>query len=366
MGTSAIILLATTAFFAIRGYFNGTWASIARTVAFIGAYGTAFYFSKHAALQVKQNTPIEGIAAYLVGGISLFIVTMVAIRLIFWVIAKMTPGSDRKPSTASRFGGLLISGSVGAFIGLILVYLLGIYSEAKTHNAETITQPSQSTDQVANIAKATVSKSVGAIMTASGADKSSVQLSESFIANPVESVDRITRVTNNPDLQALLKDRRSQRLLKQGDIDELMKVPEFRRLMNNQDMRELMASSGMDVNSQDSAQETAQKIAVAWQRIESMKSDPRVQKIVQDPEFQRKLESDNKLSLLTSPEMNELAGIIFVEGAGSVGIIDGHETVEVREMNRGSDAEASDGTVYRYVDEDGNVRYSDRPVNNNN
>ncbi|MDO3386564.1 CvpA family protein [Gilvimarinus sp. SDUM040013] len=363
MGISAIILLVITAFFAIRGYFNGTWASLARTVAFIGAYGTAFYFSKHAALQVKANTAIDGIMAYIVGGVAIFVVTMVAIRLVFWVLAKMTPGADRKPSQASRIGGLLIGGAVGVFTGLILVYLVGIYTSTKTAQTPDYAAAAKKADPVDSMAKAAISKSVGAIMSANGANANNIKLTEAFVADPVDSVDRITRVTNSPDLQALLKDRRSQRLLKQGDIDELMKVPEFRRLMNDQDMRELMAASGMDVNDQDSARQTAQKIAQGWQRIESMKNDPRVQKIVNDPEFQRKLKSDNKMALLTSPQLNDLAGIIFVEGAGSVGAIDGHDTVRIKDMDANSDADRTEGTVYRYVDKNGNVRYSDRPVN---
>lgn len=364
MGTSAIILLAITAFFAISGYFNGTYRSLARTVSFIGAYGTAFYFSKQAALKVKENTPIDGILAYIVGGVAIFIITMVAIRIVFWVLAKMTPGGDRDPSKASRIGGLLIGGTIGTFIGLLMVYLVGIYTSAKaTQSPDYAT--TRKADMVDSLAKGAISKSVGAIMSASGAKDNSIKLTEAFVADPVDSVDRINRVTSNPDLQALLKDRRSQRLLKQGDIDELMKVPEFRRLMNDQDMRDLMAASGLDVNDEDSARQTAQKIAQGWQRIDTMKNDPRVKEIINDPEFQRKLQAENKLALLASPQLNKLAEIIFVESAGSAGVLAGHKTYDIKDVKAGQDADIegdSKGTIYRHVDDSGKVIYSNKPA----
>ncbi|MBU2884973.1 CvpA family protein [Gilvimarinus agarilyticus] len=365
MGTSAIILLAMTAFFAIRGYFTGTYGSLVRTISFLGAYGAAFYFSKQAAHQVKQNTPLDGILAYIVGGMAVFIVAMVAIRIVFWVLAKMTPGGDRKPSQVSRMGGLVIGGIIGGFIGLLLVYLLGIYTSAKEANAPDYATTAKQADPVDRIAKSAVSKSVGAIMSASGANERNIKLTESFVANPVDSVDRVTRVTQSPDLQSLLKDRRSQRLLKQGDIDELMKVPEFRRLMNDQDMRELMAASGLDVNDEDSARQTAQKIAQGWQRIDAVKNDTRVQKIINDPEFQRKLQADNKLGLLTSPQLNQLAEIIFVETAGSAGVLAGSDNYKIQDVKAGESADYnsdSEGTIYRHVDENGKVQYTDKPV----
>lgn len=366
MGVYAIVFLVITAFFAIRGYFNGFWGSLARTVSFVGAYGAAFYFSKPAAAQVKMHTPIDGIAAYITGGIAVFIVVMIGIRLIFWILAKLTPGNDKNPGAGSRIAGLLVGALVGAFVGLLLVYTLDVYNSAKDLKAENNepTAPAKS-DPVGKAAKLAVSKSAGAIMSLSGADRSSVKLGEAFIADPVDSVDRVTRVSNNPDLQKLLNDSRAQRLMKEGDVDELMKVPEFRRLMENQDMKHLLEASGLGVDSKDSARETAKKITLGWQRVQLMKNDPRVQSIVNDPEFRAQMQAENKLPLLANPKLNELAEIIFVDGTGSIAAFNADNQITIKEIQKGADASVTEGeagTVYRYTDEHGQVHYSDKPT----
>ncbi|UTF60177.1 CvpA family protein [Gilvimarinus sp. DA14] len=376
MAVTTIVFLAITAFFAVRGYFNGFWGSLSRSISFIGAYAAAFYFSKDAAALIKANTSIDGIAAYLAGGIALFILAMVALRLLFWLLSHMIPGGGDKPGVASRFGGLVIGGIIGGFIGLLLVYTLDVYSSAKDLKADrvqpdsaapaTTESPAPQNNPVSKAAKLTVSKSAGAIMALSGVSDNSVQLGEAFIADPVANVDRVNRVTNNPDLQKLLQDRRTQQLLKKGDVDELMKVPEFRRLMNDPDMKHLMAASGLDVDNKDSARETARKVSLGYQRVQLMKDDPRVQEIINDPEFKAQMQSDNKIALITNPKFNQLAEIIFVEGADNLSSLEKDSQVRIREMQAGDDAtvtEDDEDTIYQYTDEDGNVRYSDRPVN---
>ncbi|WP_020209111.1 CvpA family protein [Gilvimarinus chinensis] len=375
MATTTIVFLAITAFFAVRGYFNGFWGSLSRSLSFVGAYAAAFYFSKDAAALIKANTDIDGIAAYLAGGIALFVLSMVGLRLLFWLLSHMVPGGGDKPGTGSRFAGLIIGGIIGGFIGLLLVYTLDVYDSAKdlkaNHNQadHTATEgsvvPAQQINPVSKAAKLTVSKSAGAIMALSGVSDNSVQLGEAFIADPVQNVDRINRVTNNPDLQKLLQDRRTQQLLKKGDVDELMKVPEFRRLMNDPDMKHLMAASGLDVNNKDSARETARKVSLGYQRVQMMKDDPRVEEILNDPEFQQQMQSDNKLALITNPKLNQLAEIIFVEGADNLSSLEKDSQINIREMRSGEDAslnEDNENTIYRYTDDNGNVRYSDRPV----
>ncbi|MCP8898087.1 CvpA family protein [Gilvimarinus xylanilyticus] len=366
MATATIIFLVITGFFAIRGYFNGFWGSLSRSVSFIGAYGAAFYFSKDAAALVKAHTPLEGAVAYLAGSIGLFVLAMFGLRLIFWLLKQMMPGSNDKPGTVSRVGGLLIGALIGGFIGLLLVYTLDIYTSAKELKADAIeTPPPPANNAISKAAKLTVSKSAGALMALSGVSDNSIQLSEAFISDPVANMDRVNRVTQNPDLKKMLDDRRTQRLLRRGEIDELMQVPEFKRLIADPDMKYLMQASGMDINDKDSARETARKVSLGWQRIEVMKNDPRVQEIINDPEFQQQLNASNKLALLTNPKLNELAGIIFEEGSDNLATLEQDSQYRIRTMESGEDATVNEdeaGTIYRYTDKNGNVRYSDRPV----
>ncbi|HEY7886191.1 MAG TPA: CvpA family protein [Cellvibrionaceae bacterium] len=364
MAISMIIFIAVTAFFAIRGFFNGFLRSLARTLSFLGAYAAAFFYGKEASELVSQYFNLEGIAAYITGGLIVFVVVMIAIRLLFMLIIRLSPGDPHRISTTSRMAGLLIGAAVGAAIALLLVYTFGIYQDArKRQEPVSSTIEPQQPATIDRIARQAVSKTAAGIMSLTTDNTSAVKMSEAFIAAPVESVDRINRVVHNPDLQALLNDERSQRLMRNGDIDSLMGVPEFNRLMNDEDMKKLLSDSGMDISQQDTAQQTARKIALGWQQIQLMQDDPRVQTIINDPTFQQQLQADNKLPLLMNPDLNTLAEIIFIEGANKMAAAEADSNIKIREYRQGDDVVVDEdgSTIYRWTDENGRVQYSDKP-----
>jgi len=360
MGVSAIIFGIATAFFAIRGYFNGFWGSLARIVALAGAYAATFFYSKDAAELVKQYTSLTGIAAYIAGSLALFFAVLIAIRVVFWILAKLTPSQgEDAPGPLSRLGGAAVGAAAGALIGLLLVYLFGVYDSAQNLKKETPAQP-KTTTPVDTAARSLVSKSAGGLLALSGKSDNAVRIAESVVADPVESLDRVGRVSNNPDMRQLIEDPRAQRLMQQGKVDELMQVPAFRRLMEDDDLRELMQDAGMDIDNRDDARDTAKKFALGYQQYQIKKDDPRVQAILQDPEFRQQLESNNKLPLLMNPKVNELAEIIFVEGAQSIDQVDADSQYRIEDADN-AEVDETGKTIYRHTDEDGRTYYSDRP-----
>src|SRR5690606_10143227 len=222
-----------------------------------------------------------------------------------------------------------------------------------------IEPPQQPT--IDRVARQAVSKTAAGIMSLTTDNTNAIKMSEAFIAAPVESVDRINRVINNPDLQALLNDERSQRLMRNGDINSLMGVPEFNRLMNDDDMKKLLSDSGMDISQEDTAQQTARKIALGWQQIQLMQDDPRVQTIINDPAFQQQLQADNKLPLLMNPDLNTLAEIIFIEGPKKMAAAEADSNIQIREYRKGDDViideaeNENERTIYKWTDENGRV-----------
>ncbi|WP_339616132.1 CvpA family protein [uncultured Gilvimarinus sp.] len=363
MGVSAIIFGIATAFFAIRGYFNGFWGSLARIVALAGAYAATFFYSKDVAELIKQYTSLTGIAAYLVGSVALFFAALITIRLLFWILAKLTPSQgEGEPGPLSRLGGAAVGAAAGALIGLLLVYLFGVYDSAQNLKQETPAQ-SRTTTPVDAAARKLVSKSAGGLLALSGKSDNAVRITESVVADPVESLDRVGRVSNNPDMRQLMADARAQRLMQQGKVDELMQVPAFRRLMEDDDLRQLMQDAGMDIDNRDDARDTAKKFALGYQQYQIKKDDPRVQAILHDPEFKQQLQSDNKLPLLLNPKVNELAEIIFVEGAQSIEQVDADSQYRIEDADN-AEVDETGKTIYRHTDESGRTYYSDRPQGN--
>ena len=111
----------------------------------------------------------------------------------------------------------------------------------------------------------------------------------------------------------------------------------------------------------------------AWSRVQTIKHDPRVIAILNDPEFQQQLNSANKLPLMMNPKLNQLTEIIFnsetipANGMGAYQVRDineanmGANTAPVTNNSAGEDSNPAT-TIYRWTDENGQVHYSDKPI----
>ena len=148
-----------------------------------------------------------------------------------------------------------------------------------------------------------------------------------------------------------------------------MRDPAFKELMNNPSVQALMSQS--DVNSDAGSQAAAEKMVQAWNRVQTIKHDPRVIAIISDPEFQQQLNSSNKLPLMMNPKLNQLTEIIFssetmpANGMGNYQIQDMNEVgaSTTPATNNATDEDSKPATtIYRWTDENGQVHYSDKPV----
>ena len=123
-------------------------------------------------------------------------------------------------------------------------------------------------------------------------------------------------------------------------------------------MLALTKSAGMLDESTDNADtvETtlARQLTSIWLRMQRMKNDQRVQEILEDPEFQRKIQSGNPLDLLTNAKLLELADIIF-EDNGDEGIVEPGE-------GKPPNVSKENKTVYSWTDENGRIHYSDKAL----
>lgn len=116
-------------------------------------------------------------------------------------------------------------------------------------------------------------------------------------------------------LNNLLADPENQAVLNSGDIDAVRALPAFRQLVNNPDMATLAELAGMRGNSDenDKTVETAlaNQLTSIWLRMQHIKNNPRAQEILEDAEFQQKIQSGNPVDLLTNAKLLELADMIF-------------------------------------------------------
>ena len=395
MHITTIIFFALLAFFTWRGYQKGFIGSITRVLGWIVAYPAAIVFTKPTAKLIMQHTALDGLLVYFIAGSAIFLLVSFLVSLLLNLLAKLIPETDAT-QVGSRIGGASIGVLMGALVGLLVVYAIGLVLTPKVqpiqneqtvdlsltdnHSDNTNRAPATGVPHVRDLAKSNdsfIEASAKKLMGNAAAtavdlaldDKTTTQITKAFVENPQSMLTHVQQVANDGQMKNLMADEKIQSILNTGDTRALMRDPAFKELMNNPSVQALMSQS--DVNSDAGSQAAAEKMVQAWNRVQTIKHDPRVIAIISDPEFQQQLNSSNKLPLMMNPKLNQLTEIIFssetmpANGMGNYQIQDinaaATNTASTTNKESGEDSKPAT-TIYRWTDENGQVHYSDKPV----
>lgn len=395
MHITTIIFFALLAFFTWRGYQKGFIGSITRVLGWIVAYPAAIVFTKPTAKLIMQHTALDGLLVYFIAGSAIFLLVSFLVSLLLNLLAKLIPETDAT-QVGSRIGGASIGVLMGALVGLLVVYAIGLVLTPKVQpiqNEQTVDisltdnnsdntnrAPATGVPHVRDLAKSNdsfIEASAKKLMGNAAAtavdlaldDKTTTQITKAFVENPQSMLTHVQQVANDGQMKNLMANEKIQSILNTGDTRALMRDPAFKELMNNPSVQALMSQS--DVNSDAGSQAAAEKMVQAWNRVQTIKHDPRVIAIISDPEFQQQLNSSNKLPLMMNPKLNQLTEIIFssetmpANGMGNYQIQDinaaATNTASTTNKESGEDSKPAT-TIYRWTDENGQVHYSDKPV----
>lgn len=416
MSMTTIVFIVILAFFTWRGYQKGFVGAITKVLSFIVAYPAAIFLTKPFAHILRAYTGLDGLILFLVAGCTIFLIASLLVTLLLNSLARLAP-SNEFTETSSKIGGATFGIIFGSVMGLIAVYLVDIVAKPNnvtTHQVVDISEQSQtkshqqSDEEAESIKKyvvaegapvndsfidSTAKKLVStAASTAVGiitSDKATTQITKTLTQDPQAMLNHVQNMTNNGEFRQLLDKPDFQAELNRGNVASLMQNEDFQTLIQNPDMQAIIAS-GEDAGSTANEQAAAEKMIQAWQKVATLKNDPRVVEIVNDPAFQAQLNSPNKLPLLMNPKMRELSEIIFSSNVNPEvlnrtsktsnakksstryvveDITNGVKQIDSRNNNTEDSAtdnkkveQQPEEKLYRWTDADGKVHYSDKPI----
>ncbi len=354
MDWSLVIFVAVTVFFAYRGYRNGLLRALSRILSLVAGYIMAILHTGQFSGVVETQTRLEGLVAMITASVILFFGAAIAVSFVFWLISVLIP--ERKNSSiVSSIGGATVGLLAGVIIAIVIVWAYAFLQNMQTETelAES-TKPKEST--IENIANRVTSKAVETALSLAEAKPEITRLSTAFIESPGEIAQQAKRLADSNNLDALLGDPENQKVLDSGNAEAVKALPAFQQLVNNPDLQALAGSAGMLKPSAGGTAtvETAlaNQLIDIWARMQRFKNDQRLQEILSDPEFQQKLQSGNPVDLLTNARLLELADIIFEDKSDNV--------VEEAGDNSSSNNSKQEKTIYRWLDENGKIHYSDK------
>ncbi len=364
-----MIFIAVVVLFAYRGYRNGLLKSVGRILGVAAGYLCAIVFTGSFTGAVAAFTGLEGIAAFLAASAILFVGASIVVAILFWFIAVFVL-RQREVSGASAFGGATVGAVTGMLVAVIIVWAFAFVRDVMPRETETLAFVDPEPAPIETLARRVASGAVDTAMAMGSAEPEVKAIGSALIESPAEVVQQAQRLSQSAELQQLLTDPRNRLVLDSGDPAAVRQLADFKKLARNPDMRDLMRSSGLaDIaaeNNQNLEQALAAQFTSVWARTQRVKNDPRLHAILNDADFQRKVQSGNSLELLSDDRLLELASIVFGEQETAAGM--GQSTGMAPPAPRSSTNQSSEPVdtpvkkkkkIYTWTDEDGRLHVSD-------
>lgn len=305
----SIVLL----YFTYRGYRLGLGLVLARFASLIGAYYIAVKFAATGAALLSEETPLEGLAAYYVTGIAIFIVSAIVFSIVLRILLHILgKGSDDDSRLA--IPGAAVNGLIGIFVGLGLVWIVNMANTA-------FTQGELPEDNfVNNWSQKLVGGTVDAVLSQQFPETPQlVGIASYALKNPASSIKDGIELSNDSDVQKLINSSKIRRMVNNKDVLGLMVAPEINAVLDKQAVQRILEGTNVlgDVDVTDKTavkMRITQEVMTTLARVELIKQNPRFKQLSNDAELSRMLNKGDVFGLMASPKAKEMAQIIMDSG----------------------------------------------------
>lgn len=356
-----IIFIIIVAISAFRGYKSGILVIVSRTISLASAYLVAIIFTDKFANWLQQISPVKGLFAYALAGVILFTITGLLLSTVLSLITKKLASKSAQPELPSAAAGGLIGAVIGGVIGIFAIWFISAFQGIlQVKKGEAISYSSfQKTSQ--KIIKGAIKGVAEAASNHSDIASGAAQL----VSNPAENIQHFNQLTKQGILRDFLQNHQVRSALDSQDSYALLNSVEFEKLMENPDFIALTKSLSLPEDKSERDHQVALKITNTWAQIDQVQNNQEYLELMQDPEVKQAFQSGNLLKLLNNQKIERILSIISsseVDLKKVVGkeILAQEFTEQTSEKNETASTRLQ-SKIYRWVDEEGKVHYSDKP-----
>lgn len=344
-----LIIVAASAF---RGYRSGILVIAARVVGLVLAYLASILFTTSAASLLQKHTAIEGLITYLIAGSLVFIVSSILLSSLFSLLIQHFTAKSNETNKASSVAGGIFGAVVGSIVGLMAVWFVSIFQEILLAQKGQQIAKSSAFEQTA---KTLTSAAIGGIVGGTSGDSDLASGATKLLSNPAENIQHFNRLSQTGVLRNLLQNSEVRNALDSQNPAALLNSSAFIQLVANPSFVALTDELNLAGSGEQKNKQLAIKLTSIWAQVKQVQNSPQYLEIVQDPEIKQMLQSGNAYKLLNSAKIERL-----------LQIISSSEKPEIvyQEIGEQQQKAVENKAIYRWVDKDGKVHYSDKKSSN--
>ncbi len=362
MDISLLLFIIIVAVFAFRGYRSGILVIAARVVGLLLAYLAAILFTNSAANLLQKHTAIEGLIAYMIAGSLIFIVTSILLSSLFSLLIRHfseksneTSNISSETNRASSVTGGLFGAVVGCIVGIMVVWFVSTFQDILlAKKGQQIAQSSAFEQTAKKLTGAAISGIVNGVVSSSTGDSGLANSAAKLLSNPAENIQHFNRLTQTGALRNLLQNSEVRSALDSQNPAALLDSQAFKQLAVNPDFVALTSELNLVEKGPQKDKQLAIKMTRLWAQIKQVQNNPQYLEIVNDPEIKQMLQSGNAFKLVNSAKIEQLLQIISSSKAPEI---------LSRETDDMLESASKKKAIYRWVDKDGKVHYSDSESN---
>jgi len=366
-----------------KGYRSGWVAIISQVLSLLFAYVITYLFVSSFADFLSSLFPLSGLLAIMVGGMLLFIMSSMLMGFIvskvFKVITNQTKQrllvrqsnsatemlhsntpktdeliSDKSKSNKQTTNGAIIGAVLGGVLGALSGVFIGwVYSSA----SQLFLQQQGETIQATSFQQTTnkIVKKVFQVAASNLGDRGGFAEGTSvLLSNPGETITRVKRIQNSGVLGSFFGSSNVAQALSTKNAKLVMQTSEFQQLVSNSDFIAITKQIASSTDAKDFKQATAIKITELWNQVEQVKQSHEFQDLLYSAEVQGMLRSNNTFAMLNSDKIARLLEMIA-----------NAPVPDIRFEDLSVEDEKQETAVFRWVDENGKVHYSDKKTDGN-
>ena len=300
-------------YFTYRGYRLGLGLVLARLASLLGAYFLAIHYAENGAALLNEKTELQGLAAYFVAGLSIFVISAILISITLQIILHMLGKLTNGKSVLPIFGALA-NGLIGAGVGLAVVWFANMANTA-------LTKGELPPDNIINHwSQKVIGGSIDAVLSQQFPQAPQlVGVASYVLQNPARGISDGITLANDADVQTLVNSKKIKRMVQKRDLLGLMTAKEINNVLDDKTVQRILDETNVlgDVDVTDkTAVKTrlVQEVMTTLVRVEAVKQNPRFKQLTRDPELSRMIKNNDVLGLMNSPKAKEVAKIIMQSG----------------------------------------------------
>ncbi len=355
---ATLIFAVVVLLFVIRGYFLGFPRVTVRLLALVAGYAATILFTSPGSAWLARETALDGFAPVLVAMVGLFLLMTLLVSILGAVVLYFIRRDEQ--GRISRASGAGLNGIFGTVVAVVAVWL-----SAQAHAA---LYPGESfgDSAIQRFSERAIADLVTRVAERAEPDNPAhARMAGEIASRPTGTLQDLRAFAQSDDLKESLYDPQLQRALLRDDVDAALQTPAWQRLSGNERFRSLMTSSGLaraDASRVEQDRAMATELSDLWRRVKAVRGDPDFRAIVDEPGFQKKLNSGNLWAVLSDPRSKELVSLVQnAEPVEPTPKPSGQTKSSGVSESSGEKSDQSQPTeVHKWRDEDGNLHFSDR------